>query len=176
MPPFARFHSFIIDCSVWEFWFDQLICFVLGTIHPRGLTGASLMKGECSTWNIGFKWPTSREEALIIDEMATKPPSALCLLAERLIRLRLRCSQICFISPKREFVVLKRRLYGKKAPLKIKLGKHNLCWKAQQESGKRKQRLVNLDRCFINTVDETRLSGSGSETDEQNEVVEPSWQ
>ena len=176
MPPFARFHSFIIDCSAWEFWFDQFKCFVLGPIHQRSLLGASLVKGECSTWNIGFKWPTSREEALIIDEMATKPPSALCLLAEKLIRLRLRCSQICFISPKQEFVVLKGRLYSKKAPLKTKFGNHNPCWKAQQEGGKCKQRLVNLDRCFINTLDEARLSGSGSETDEQNEVVEPSWQ
>ena len=131
MPPFAGFHSFIIDCSAWEFWFDQFKCFVLGSIYPMGLPVASLVKGECSTWNIVFKWPTSREEALIIDEMATKPPSALCLLAERLIRLRLRCSQICFISPKQEFVVLKRKLYSKKHPSKQSLvsithvGRHN---------------------------------------------------
>ena len=143
------------ECSTWNIlcgWIKSIACGVvpllpgftpwsLTVLHGRfslnqsntshwvlfapGFPGVCLVVGECSTWNIGFKWLTNWELALIIDEIATNPPSVLCLLTERLIRLHLRCSQICFISSKQEFVVLKKRLYSKIAALNTKVGKHN---------------------------------------------------
>jgi hypothetical protein len=50
----------------------------------------------------------SRVMALIIDEIATNPPSVVCLLAEGLTRPDLHCSRIRFISFSREFIVLNK--------------------------------------------------------------------